>query len=276
MGERKRHLKELAADPRFITGIHNYCDRWCEHCPLTSRCLAYAMEQGEGVGDPAARDIRNQAFWRHTEEILRETKEMLEELMEAHSIVLEPLDADAERALTAWHDEAQAHPHAQAGADYAGIVDAWFDQAEGCFATRGEALALQERMGLASADPAEDARRLRDAAEIIRWYQYQIPVKIVRAIGSAQRDKLLDLPHDPGDADGSAKVALLGMDRSLVAWSEVLRQLPGEEDRTLPLLASLSRLRRDVETAFPHARAFLRPGFDTGEGTEAWTCDTDR
>ena len=268
MAERKRRLKELAADPRFITGIYNYCDRWCERCPLTSRCLVYAMEQAEGVEDPAARDIRNQAFWQHVEAILRETKEMLDELMAAHSIVLDPLDEGAERALTAWHDEAQAHPHAQAGTDYAGAVDAWFDQAEGCFATRGETLAQQEQMGLASTDPAEDARRLRDAAEIIRWYQHQIPVKIIRAVGSAQRDKCLDLPHDPGDADGSAKVALLGMDRSLVAWSEILRQLPGEEDRILPLLASLSRLRRDVETAFPHARAFLRPGFDTDEGME--------
>ena len=55
----------------------------------------------------------------------------------------------------------------------------------------------------------------------------------------------------------------------LTVFKEVLRQLPGEEDRILPLLAALSRLRRDIETAFPHARAFLRPGFDTGEGTEA-------
>ncbi len=26
----------------FIVGIFNYCDRWCERCPLTSRCRVFA------------------------------------------------------------------------------------------------------------------------------------------------------------------------------------------------------------------------------------------
>ena len=75
MARRRRHLKELAADPRFIAGVYNYCDRWCERCPLTSRCLVYAMEQTEGPEDPAARDIRNRAFWRRIEEILDSLRE---------------------------------------------------------------------------------------------------------------------------------------------------------------------------------------------------------
>ncbi len=28
----------------FIPGIHNYCDRWCERCPFSSRCRAFAIE----------------------------------------------------------------------------------------------------------------------------------------------------------------------------------------------------------------------------------------
>jgi hypothetical protein len=34
-----KRLKQLAANPRHIPGVYNYCDRWCERCPLTSRCL---------------------------------------------------------------------------------------------------------------------------------------------------------------------------------------------------------------------------------------------
>ncbi|HTV00428.1 MAG TPA: hypothetical protein VMF13_07835, partial [Luteitalea sp.] len=26
----------------YIVGIFNYCDRWCERCPLTSRCRVFA------------------------------------------------------------------------------------------------------------------------------------------------------------------------------------------------------------------------------------------
>jgi len=43
-------LLNLADNPRFIPGIYNYCDRWCERCPLTARCLNYAMSaEMEGV-----------------------------------------------------------------------------------------------------------------------------------------------------------------------------------------------------------------------------------
>ncbi|MDO8793409.1 MAG: hypothetical protein Q7J25_02180 [Vicinamibacterales bacterium] len=27
----------------FIVSIFNYCDRWCERCPLTARCRVFAM-----------------------------------------------------------------------------------------------------------------------------------------------------------------------------------------------------------------------------------------
>ena len=29
----------------FILGIFNYCDRWCERCPFTSRCRSFSMGQ---------------------------------------------------------------------------------------------------------------------------------------------------------------------------------------------------------------------------------------
>ena len=29
----------------FISGIHNYCDRWCERCQFTNRCSVFADER---------------------------------------------------------------------------------------------------------------------------------------------------------------------------------------------------------------------------------------
>ena len=40
-----------ARDPKLIPGIYNYCDRWCERCPFTSRCMVYAMGE-EDRDDP--------------------------------------------------------------------------------------------------------------------------------------------------------------------------------------------------------------------------------
>ena len=31
----KNDLLKLATDPKYIPGIYNYCDRWCERCPFT-------------------------------------------------------------------------------------------------------------------------------------------------------------------------------------------------------------------------------------------------
>ena len=36
---------KLLDNPDFISGIYNYCDRWCERCKMTSKCSLYASEQ---------------------------------------------------------------------------------------------------------------------------------------------------------------------------------------------------------------------------------------
>ena len=60
---RRRSLTELASNPDLISGIYNYCDRWCERCPLTSRCLVFATEQVDHNGSAQSHDLNNEAFW---------------------------------------------------------------------------------------------------------------------------------------------------------------------------------------------------------------------
>jgi len=73
---RRRTLTELANNPDLISGVYNYCDRWCERCPLTSRCLVYATEQ-EDNDSPQSRDLCNEAFWRKLSAIFQETRELI-------------------------------------------------------------------------------------------------------------------------------------------------------------------------------------------------------
>ncbi|MDB5210640.1 MAG: hypothetical protein JWQ30_1467, partial [Sediminibacterium sp.] len=42
----------------FISGIHNYCDRWCERCTFTNRCSIY---EDPGDVSPEERDLNNKA-----------------------------------------------------------------------------------------------------------------------------------------------------------------------------------------------------------------------
>jgi hypothetical protein len=61
---------------------------------------------------------------------------------------------------------------------------------------------------------------------------------------------------------GSAKVALLGIDRSIAAWAILRQGFPDQSDQLLEILVKLDRLRRTGEIKFPEARSFLRPGLD--------------
>ena len=58
---RRRSLTQLADNPDLIDGIYNYCDRWCERCPFTSRCLVYATEADEEVS-LKEQDVANASF----------------------------------------------------------------------------------------------------------------------------------------------------------------------------------------------------------------------
>jgi len=104
---------------------------------------------------------------------------------------------------------------------------------------------------------------LNDITDVIRWYQYFISVKIHRALSGRSEDRE-EWPDDDmtSDADGSAKIALIAIDRSIGAWGALNNEFPEQQDETLNILVLLDRLRKSLEREFPEARAFIRPGFD--------------
>jgi len=88
-------------------------------------------------------------------------------------------------------------------------------------------------------------------------------VKTMRAL-SGRKEELEDpeIADFPKDSDGSAKVALIGIDRSIAAWRMMQLSLPDRVESIVPLMLQLERLRQRLENSFPHARNFIRPGFD--------------
>lgn len=87
----KERIEELAKDPRFIPGVYNYCDRWCERCAFTSRCMTYALSE-ETFDSPASRDIRNKAFWDKLSGIFEATRKMMAEKAKELGIDLDAVD----------------------------------------------------------------------------------------------------------------------------------------------------------------------------------------
>lgn len=258
----KNEMLELARNPNFISGIYNYCDRWCERCSFTSRCLLYAMEQREW-SDPATRDISNEAFWQKLHAVFQQTMEMIKEFAEEQGIDLESLDVQSEMEEEARQRErTEKHKLSRAALRYSKMVQDWFKTEKTLFREKEAELNEKLNWGLDESQQHAEAARIVDAVEIIRWYQHQIYVKIMRGLLSAEEDKQQDEDFLK-DSDGSIKVALIGIDRSITAWGILQEHFPEKTDYILTILLHLDRLRRSCEKEFPGARSFVRPGFDT-------------
>ena len=274
---KKADLIELAQNPDFISGIYNYCDRWCERCQFTSRCFLYATEQADpDLADPEMRDISNEKFWRKMHTIFAETAELINEWATEAGIDLDAVDST--EAL-AQHDRemeaAEQHELSQATRAYGFAVEEWFKHEPDNYALRNEA-------------GEEEELTIVNAVEVIRWYQFFIAAKTFRAVSGADRldletedDEIFpdfaaddfedeeDVDDDAVmamtermDANGSAKVALVAIDRSISGWRSLQISLPEKAESIKPMLIELESLRRSIEARFPHARDFIRPGLD--------------
>ncbi len=244
----RERLKKLAADKRFIPGIYNYCDRWCERCPQTLRCLNFSLGEEE-FSDPQTRDIRNEAFWKKLSGIMGETLEMLREAAKEWGIDLESLDSvdDTERLRVS--DEAvQGHVISRAAKSYGKMVEDWFRE--------------REEHLFETATVVDDGVNLGEAFEVIRWYQYFVAAKAMRAIRGKMEEEKDGLDEFPSDADGSAKIALIAIDRSIGAWAVIPHYYHPDTESVLEIISFLDRLRQAIEETFPNARSFIRPGFD--------------
>lgn len=230
----------------FISGIFNYCDRWCERCTLTARCRVFATEQG----GPPVREMSVEEVVQHLHGIFAKTIEMAEEAAQEMGVDLDAVE-DAPAGRHPW-DELEHDDLLQAARRYGMAAHAWLDSA-------APALAEDDDARLDQAAPAG----VDDAVEIIAWYHLQILAKLTRAMSGlvevAEGDRGAQL-----DCDGSAKVALIGIDRSLTAWTFLASRSSDllTRQQVVALIDDLVQLRTAVEARFPSARSFVRPGFD--------------
>ncbi len=242
-------LKKLAVEKRFIPGIYNYCDRWCERCPQTSRCLNFAISEEE-FSDPEAQDVRNEAFWNKLSGILGETLELLRESAKEWGIELATLGSvDDIENIKAKDVAAENHLIYRATQSYSKMVEDWFQEREGFF--------------FEAATIVNEEVNPEEALEVIRWYQYFITAKVMRAIrGKIEEEEEERRDEFASDSDGSAKIALIAIDRSIGAWAVIPHYNHLVAESVLEIISFLDRLRQAVEETFPRARSFLRPGFD--------------
>jgi hypothetical protein len=210
--------------------------------------LTFYLSEKE-FSDPEKQDIRNEAFWTKLSGIMGETLELLREAAKKWGVELETLGSmDNIEDMKAKNEAAENHLLCRAGKNYGAMVEDW--------------LTGRETLFFETAAAAREGIDLEEAFEVIQWYQYFIAAKIVRAVrGKVEEEE--EIGDEFGrDSDGSAKIALIAMDRSIAAWA-VIRHYDTRRDETvLDIIAFLDRLRQALEKMFPRGRSFIRPGFD--------------
>jgi len=240
----------------FIPGIYNYCDRWCERCRFRNKCSLYDKEkqrlaEHESKGeDPYDWDV----VLKDIKEEFAETLRLIRTAAEKQGIDLDDLpDEDLEMP------DPSNHPMVMAASGYSKEAGGFLKALRDTIQKEGIDLSKRvEYMPSAEGDK-EMLMRVVSSYDTIMWYHTLIPVKIRRALQSKMEH---EDEFSEEDALTSAKIAYIGIIRSLQSlrliyeWDEEL------QDSTLTLLAKIEQLRKQVDREFPGHHEFKRPIFD--------------
>ncbi|KAB7732126.1 hypothetical protein F5984_07905 [Rudanella paleaurantiibacter] len=251
---------------QFIPGIYNYCDTWCERCPFTARCQSFQLQRQEPVTPVTSPANKGEVLVQQLTEALNMTRQYLDKLRaQTGNTDTEGPTEDEKKKLEERaafrRQQAKNHPAAQLSHQYMRESGVWLASEAQLLEETGQQQLTHVELGIGSQDDAMTLLNgLKDAWEKIKWYRTLIPVKTMsalRILTEPTTDTMLMSYYL-----GKAKLVLVCIDQSLTAWETVLASYPDKMDEALDALALLTRLRREMETLFPAARAFQRPGLD--------------
>lgn len=237
-----KDLIKEAENPKYIEGIYNYCDRWCERCIFTAQCLNFSISESHEEID----DVTNEKFWENLTSLLEDAISFLSEKISKDGIDFDEIEIDIYNADDA-DNEIDNYESVKIAEDYTKQVARWIKENSGFIESFESKLNNPEKF---------------DPIAVINWYHTQIYVKLKRAYLSRTLEHDDEEDDYPKDSEGSAKVALIGLDRSLASWGELIHYNDLDENRIINFLLVLEKLKRLIEKDFPYARNFIRPGFD--------------
>jgi hypothetical protein len=230
----------------FISGVFNYCDRWCERCALTSWCRLFAdSARFDASRDPALKLVTD-APTLPQEAPPEPPLWMQARLEELNRLSVTVSDEDLRPRRPEF--DRDDHPLLSRAHVYASDVNGW----------------LAERQM-----EDDDAT---SPATVIKWYSTLVGAKIARALHGLAWDEP-DLDPDERDYDGSAKVALIGLERSHAAWLALVERGDASANDVHPFIVDLMWITDALERLFPNARRFVRPAFDEPEAVARLLAD---
>lgn len=213
----------------FIVGIYNYCDRWCECCRFTSRCRLFAdiaKHEAMAAGDQneVAKAGQHPSDYRPPPRWLEEALKDFDE-SKVPELPLPP-------PLPARHAEV-----VRRAKDYTSRSFRWTESVE-----------------------MNDLNGPNDPPAIVNHFSGLIAAKTHRAMRGHHED---DGDREfPPDFEGSAKVVVDGIERSISAWKDLACQGKASPAIAAAFISELQWILGEIDELIPKAREFVRAGFD--------------
>ena len=268
----KKKLKKVT-EAGFIPGIYNYCDRWCEKCDQKTHCMSFAMGKkieargGFDFEEEIAREDEN--VWVHLKDVFDSTYEVLQELAEERGMDVEDIYKSENIDREFWGEDYEGREERDEdgelfaeSSDIIKICLIYEDLADKCLETVFESLDNQEKKKKNQKVDAGD-EETEEALDVVNWYLDLIPAKMRRALNGfylyAESSRETE---GRDDYNGSAKVALLAIERTIEAWETLQHYCPELKQDITHMLVVLKQLLVEVERQFKDVRCFQRPGFD--------------
>lgn len=243
----------------IISGIHNYCDSWCARCAFIDRCTLGVIEQKRWA---KGADWDAEDFFEELEKMYPLHEEHMAQWLEETGLDIDDIDPDDLPAPDLKTQQLEAEMRERGSQYYLPLRD-FFKTNHDALKARGIDL-MSERDPYEGRD-AHERSALAEAVQVIQWYQYLIFVKANRAISGLEDmdDNEIWGSRHQSDANGSAKVAMIGAERSLGAWEMLRRHWPEKQPEALGFMRQVNGFRHRMEQIFPDWQKFVRPGFDT-------------
>ena len=263
-------------EEKLISGIYNYCDRWCERCLYTDRCRTFVMEKTlrKRFEEEKRRQKtidENKKFWDQINNAVSEAAETYDDLIPEEQNALPTFifdtkeeEEDAAEAMKD-HDErmkkAKNHPLHKAAYQYQEAVHNWFQEREKTLKITYREQTKTIRFEYPGIENKSILEQMSQVVDLIQWYHIQIDIKIQRALTSFLEEKEEGNFFEgmPKDSEGSAMVALTGIERSLGAWNVLYKTLDSEKESIAPFITFLFLLRAELVRIFPGATTFQWP-----------------
>ncbi len=248
----------------YIPSIFNYCDRWCERCHFRSRCTLGS--------DPQLNEIENDMENVDEEKRMEMTIDYVaNQFASIHEMIKEMIEKDGGN-WEAFMKDLEENPVEikeptigqsaiiELAKSYGYKVFDFFKEND----WTNDPAQISSKILVLPEDLELHLKTMKTAFENIQFYAFFIGAKVHRALTGKANKELYDW-DDPiqNDDNGSAKIAMIAIEKSTISWLAARKIFSELEDDSLTFLANLQRIKKELEKEFPDWKAFIRPGFDT-------------